>query len=253
MSKGQGIKIVFGGGGFGRYVTDAATAGQWFDALEAGGCKVIDSAQMYTGSEEILGAAHAEKRGFTIDTKDPGGAFGKMNTADIEKNLRGSLKKLDQGQVDIFYFHAPDKSTPPSEFLPIVDKLHKEGLFKRLGVSNFDADHVEEIWKYADANNLVKPSVYQGNYNAIARKQEDLLFPTLRKLGIAFYAYSPLAGGFLSKSKEQYEAGAGRFNDSVEFVGPMYKWLYGRPAMLEALSDWEKIAAEEGCTKAALG
>lgn len=137
--------------------------------------------------------------------------------------------------------------------MPTVDKLHKEGLFKKYGLSNFEASHVQEICEYADAHKLVKPTVYQGNYNAIARKQETELLPTLRKWGISFYAYSPLAGGFLTKTREQYEAGAGRFNNDLPTIGEMYRWLYGRPAMLDALSEWEAIAKEEGCSKAALG
>jgi aflatoxin B1 aldehyde reductase len=43
----------------------------------------------------------------------------------------------------------------------------------------------------------------------VARKQEEVLFPTLRKLGIAFYAYSPIAGGFLTKTKKDIEDGKG--------------------------------------------
>ena len=38
------------------------------------------------------------------------------------------------------------------------------------------------------------------------------------------YAYSPLAGGFLTKTKEDIEAGAGRFNK--EALGGMYAEMY---------------------------
>jgi aflatoxin B1 aldehyde reductase len=41
----------------------------------------------------------------------------------------------------------------------------------------------------------VAPSVYQGKYNPLCRGAEAELLPALRALGIAFYAYSPLAGG----------------------------------------------------------
>lgn len=44
----------------------------------------------------------------------------------------------------------------------------------------------------------VTPSVYQGMYNVITRGVEAELFPALRKLGMAFYAFNPLAGGFLT-------------------------------------------------------
>ena len=86
---------------------------------------------------------------------------------------------------------------------------------------------------------------------AVARKQESVLFPTLRKLGIAFYAYSPIAGGFLTKTKAQIEEGAGRFKKG-DFIGDMYLEMYAKPSYMKALEDWENIANEEGCTRAQL-
>jgi aryl-alcohol dehydrogenase-like predicted oxidoreductase len=68
---------------------------------------------------------------------------------------------------------------------------------------------VRQCWKQvADSNGWIKPSVYQGNYSAIARASEEALFPVLRKHGVSFYAYSPLAMGMLAggKQKESLEA-----------------------------------------------
>jgi aflatoxin B1 aldehyde reductase len=96
----------------------------------------------------------------------------------------------------------------------------------------------------------VLPTVYQGNYSPIARRQESELFPVLRKLGIAFYAYSPLAGGFLTKTAQQIQDGAGRFGP--EALGGMYRQMYMKPSYLDALEKWEAIAKEEGVTRAEL-
>jgi aflatoxin B1 aldehyde reductase len=152
-------------------------------------------------------------------------------------------------QVDIFYIHAPDSSVPLSETLAGVNEVYKKGLFTRFGLSNYQAADVEAVYAHCREHNYVLPSVYQGNYSAVARKQDTLLFPTLRKLKIAFYAYSPLAGGFLTKSKQQIADGAGRFGDAL---GGMYKDMYAKPAYLEALAEWEAIAQDVGCSKADL-
>ena len=72
----------------------------------------------------------------------------------------------------------------------------------------------------------------------------------LRKLGIAFYAYSPLAGGFLTKTAADLDAGAGRFNQQV--LGGMYSSLYDKPSLRQALVDWNTIAEKEGVSKAEL-
>lgn len=138
---------------------------------------------------------------------------------------------------------------PLSSTLAGVNEAYQKGYFTRFGLSNYQAKDVEAVYAHCKENNYVLPTVYQGNYSAVARKQDTLLFPTLRKLNIAFYAYSPLAGGFLTKTKEQIAQGAGRFGDAL---GGMYKSMYAKPAYLEALSEWDAIAKDVGCSKADL-
>ncbi|KAI8653433.1 HET domain-containing protein [Fusarium keratoplasticum] len=99
-------------------------------------------------------------------------------------------------------------------------------------------------------NNYVLPSVYQGNYSAITHKAEEELFPLLRKLGVAFYAYSPIAGGVLAKSPAQIKAGGMRF--SPDQMYGLYHQMYVKDALLDALDDWEGIPTREGVSKAEL-
>jgi len=148
--------------------------------------------------------------------------------------------------VDVFYIHAPDDSVPLPETLAGINDVHKLGLFTRFGLSNYKAADVEKVHDLCKANSYVLPTVYQGNYSPVARLQETLLFPILRKLGMSFYAYSPLAGGFLVKTKQQVQDGAGRFG------GKMYGGMYGKPSYLEALAEWEDAAKEAGCSRADL-
>ena len=107
---------------------------------------------------------------------------------------------------------------------------------------------MQKVYDHCKEKGYPLPTVYQGNYSAVARKQEEVLFPTLRKLGMSFYAYSPMAGGFLAKSKADIEKGIGRFDRSSP-VGQMYQDMYNKPSLLEVLAQWEEIAKEEGCSK----
>ena len=50
---------------------------------------------------------------------------------------------------------------------------------------------VAEIMEICKSNGYVKPSVYQGIYNAVHRSVEPELFPCLRKYGLAFYEFNP--------------------------------------------------------------
>lgn len=132
-----------------------------------------------------------------------------------------------------------------------INKLHQKGAFKRFGLSNYSPQDVEKVYEHCKEKGYVLPTVYQGNYNAVARRVESSLFPTLRKLGMSFYAYSPIAGGFLTKTKQQIDEGAGRFDPNTQ-VGKMYRGLYAKPTYLEVLAEWQETAKEEGCTGAEL-
>ncbi|KAJ7802922.1 Aldo/keto reductase [Mycena olivaceomarginata] len=92
----------------------------------------------------------------------------------------------------------PDRTIPYEVTLKAIDELYREGHFKRWGVSHYTSWEVAEIVGICKQHGYVQPSVYQGIYNAIHRNVESELFPALRKFGIAFYAFNPLAGGFLT-------------------------------------------------------
>lgn len=136
-----------------------------------------------------------------------------------------------------------------------MNDAHEKGYFKRVGISNFTAQQVQEAYDICKTKGYVLPTVYQGNYNAVARRQETELFPTLRKLGISFYAYSPIAGGFLTKTPEQLkQAGedAGRFA-AGGFISAMYNSMYAaKESYLKALEQWSEAAKASGCSKAEL-
>lgn len=147
--------------------------------------------------------------------------------------------------------HAPERRVPIKDTLEGLTELHKQGAFKRLGLSNYLPDELEEAIRVAKEHNLVVPSVYQGNYSAVARRADKELLPIIRKHNIAFYAYSPIAGGLLSKSKETLTEAGGRFGKDHPF-SKMYNGMYNRTKFLEALDEWAHIASEEKISKAEL-
>lgn len=55
----------------------------------------------------------------------------------------------------------------------------------------------------------------------------------------------------MTKTKQEIQDGAGRFDTSTP-IGQMYGGMYGKPSLLEALSEWESIAKEEGVSRADL-
>lgn len=253
-----GLNVVLGTAGFNpnHNYTTPAEAKKLLDAVKENGVTHLDTAQLYGESENFLGELEAAKT-FNIDTKAKGG-FDENNSLipdNLYKNAHTSLERLKTKQVDIFYIHAPDDTLPPSTWLPTIDKLHKEGVFKRLGLSNFRPNQVQEVYDEAKSKNFVLPSAFQGNYSAVTRSIESDLIPLLRKLNIAFYAYSPMAGGFLAKTKDSLlndGVKSGRFATSGKGAAEMYKSMYLKPSLLDALAEWSDAAKEQGCSQAEL-
>lgn len=249
----QSLTVLFGGAGIGNNdpFSKPEDLEKLYSVLLKHNCTNIDSAQLYGQSETALGKTKAGEK-FTIDTKWQGGfaGAGTSRRENIVKTGQESIKKLGVKQVDIFYLHSPDSETPIEDTLAGVQEIYQLGLFKRFGVSNFKPEVVEKIYDHCKEQGYVLPTVYQGNYSPVARKQETTLFPVLRKLGISFYAYSPLAGGFLTKTAQQLKEGAGRFNDAA--IGGMYNRMYAKPTLIKALETWAAIAEQEGTTKAEL-
>ncbi|KAL8281258.1 hypothetical protein RQP46_006292 [Phenoliferia psychrophenolica] len=160
------------------------------------------------GSERLLKSVGATSGSFVLDTKAMGFGRGTHGGNKVRESLEKSLVDLGVTKVNIFYLHAPDRETPFKHVLEQLDILHKEGKYSLLGLSNYSGAEVQAFCDLAATYGFIKPSVYQGNYSALCRGGETELFPVLRKNGMAFYAYSPLAMGMLTGGphKESIEA-----------------------------------------------
>jgi aflatoxin B1 aldehyde reductase len=151
----------------------------------------------------------------------------------------------------VLYIHAPDNVAPIAEQVKGYDELYRRGVFKQLGLSNYSPAEVQEFYDAAKANGCVLPTVYEGSYSAVGRIPEADLLPLLRKLGIAYNAYSPIAGGMLAKSKEEVLSGAGRWDPNT-FFGKLYNSIFNKPSYLNALDLWGEIARDAGVARAEL-
>ncbi|KAJ6020569.1 hypothetical protein N7540_006073 [Penicillium herquei] len=245
------VQLIVGGGTFlddiGR--PSLETVKYILDKLQEKGVKSIDTATIYDNSEELLGQAHAADC-FAVSTKYPGGFLPQPGTNDtLLACAEDSLAKLQTGQVRS---HNILCTASLGNLLDGMNDLHRDGKIKRFGISNLLLCEVEEVIRIRKEKGYMLPSVYQGNYSALARHVETELLPTLRKHNIAFYAYSPIAGGFLTKDVEELRAGDhGRWDPSSVFRG-FYNALYKNPAMREGLSLWPDISSKSNIPKAEL-
>lgn len=151
-------------------------------------------------------------------------------------------------KVDIFYLHRPDPLTPISETLSAVNDVFTRGVFRRFGLSGFPASEVEAIYNHCIEKDYPFPTVYQGSYSPLNRYKERDSLPTLRRLGISFYAYGPSDGGFLGKTVTQ----AKEMARNIALVSAACRPYAGNPKFLEILAKWNAVAEGEGVSGAEL-
>jgi aflatoxin B1 aldehyde reductase len=220
------------------------------DLLKRHGVNHLDTGRLHGNAEERLGQLGiGAGQAFNIDTKWLGGFFdpNSITKERIISDAKDSLSKLGVPKIHTFYLHSPFRSEDIEDTMVGINEAYKMELFEHFGLSNFSPSQVQHVYDVCKANELVLPTVYQGLYNPVNRKTEEELLPLLRILGISFNAYSPLAGGFLTTTREHVTNGKGRFSKD-QYRG-LYAKMYNNEPFLAAHDAWGKIADEENVTR----
>lgn len=229
------FKLILGTMTFGPQVSFEASHSM-IEKFLASGYREIDTAYVYNDgeTESFLGSIlkNIPDDSYSIATKVHPRITGKLDGPAVRRQLTESLKRLGRDYADILYLHFPDPVTPVEDALEMCALLHERGLFKELGLSNYPSWMVIDIWHLCQKNGWPKPVVYQGMYNGLTRSAEPELFPALRKQGIRFYAFNPLAGGVLSGKHQNFDEipSLGRFKQR-----PNYKDRYWKKSFFEAI------------------
>jgi aflatoxin B1 aldehyde reductase len=258
------LNIVMGAMTFGAPGTDGARVHEQkdieaiLDVFLKHGHRELDTARVYCAGtcEEYLGKIDWQGKGIIMETKlypmKGREITGSHSPEDLRKFLMMSLKALNTDKIEMWYLHGPDRSVPYEVTLKAVDELYREGHFKRFGISNYMSWEVAEMVGICKQHGYIQPTAYQGIYNAIHRGVEPELLPALRKFGIAFYEFNPLAGGFFTdrytSMDEKPESGS-RF-DPERNQGKNYRNRYWKPAYFDALATIRPVVAAHGLTMA---
>ncbi len=161
------------------------------------GMTLIDTAEMYGegGAEEVVGAAIAGRRDevFLISKVYPHNASAKGIPAACAR----SLKRLRTDRIDLYLLHWRGR-VPLAETVAAFEVLRAEGQIRFWGVSNLDADDMQELLGVPGAANCATDQVL---YNPAERGIEFDLLPWCRAHAMPIMAYSPLGqGGRLLRS-----------------------------------------------------
>jgi myo-inositol catabolism protein IolS len=155
------------------------------------GVTLIDTAQAYRSSEEVIGRALAggyRERCF-LATKASGGSY--TQTA-MREAMEQSLRALRSDYVDLYQIHGWRGDVPLEEQIGTLVDLQQEGKTRYIGVSNYNAEQMQA------AVNLHSLDSLQPRYNLMDRNFEEHLLPFCVKNGIGVLAHSTLAKGLLT-------------------------------------------------------
>ena len=241
------VKLILGTMTFGESVF-SPQVGEFVNAFLDEGYDELDTAYVYNegNCERLLGEVlEGIGRPFKIATKVNPRITGRLDGKAARAQVTESLERLRMDSVDTVFLHFPDPATPVEDVLKVMNELHEEGKFQEMGLSNFPAWMVTDVWHLCERNGWVKPTVFEGVYNPLARRAEGELRDCLDHFGLRFYAYNPMAGGLMTGRYKSVEEApdTGRFKNR-----PNYKGRYWKPSSFDALHLIEEKAGEYGLT-----
>ena len=117
----------------------------------------------------------------------------------VRKACDESLGRLGVDHIDLYYQHRVDPATPIEETVGAMADLVQAGKVRYLGLSEAAPETIRR------AHRVHPITALQTEYSLWSRDAEGEILPTVRDLGIAFVAYSPLGRGFLAGRFEAAE------------------------------------------------
>ncbi|TCU78753.1 diketogulonate reductase-like aldo/keto reductase [Bradyrhizobium sp. R2.2-H] len=157
-------------------------------ALQRGldlGMTHIDTAEMYGDAELVIADAIAGRRDevFLVSKVLPSNASRRGTITACER----SLKRLKTDRLDCYLLHWRG-SYPLEDTVAAFEELVKSGKIKSWGVSNFDADDLDEILEVAGEGRIACNQVL---YHLKERAIEHAVIPWCERHNVAVVAYSP--------------------------------------------------------------
>ena len=183
-------------------------------ALDAG-INVVDTADRYGDSEEVVGEALVGRRDeVVLATKFWGPVDDDVNHRGASRRwivqaVERSLRALRTDYIDLYQLHRPDPETDVDETLSALSDLVRQGKVRAVGTSSMRGSEIVEAQWTSERRGHERFRTEQPNYSMLDREIEREILPVAQRYGMGTVVYSPLAGGALSG---RYRAGQANEN-----------------------------------------
>jgi len=252
-------RIALGCGNFGgvgsapEFFGQGLSEDQAFELMDAAwefGLTHFDTADAYGGgrSERAIGrwiASRGVRPQLTTKTYNPmqAGADHGLRPERIARQLRMSLERLGVDQVELYLAHEFDPDVPLAESFGALDQAQAGGTIGAYGVSNFGAAQLTA------ALTAGAPQAIQNSYSLLTRQDEQDLLTLCADRQVAYLAFGPLAGGWLTgkyRRGEPFPAGSRMTQRPEPYRGFVTDRTFG------ALDRLQTMAAGRGMSMAGL-
>ena len=217
--------IGLGCGGFGGVGSERSLFGQGeneaaafalMDAAYEAGINYFDTANSYGGgrSEEMVGQWFAERKcrdeiflgtkvGTALSDRPNDGGLSRRH---ILLQVEASLRRLRTEWIDLYMGHQVDDQASLEETLGAFDDLVSSGKVRYAGICNCEAWRLTKACSVADSRRLHRFEAVQNEFNLLAARDQRETLAVVAEQDLAFLAWSPLAGGFLTGKYLEVEA-----------------------------------------------
>ena len=212
-------------------------------ALDAG-INVIDTADSYGDSEEVVGKALKGRRdGVVLATKvsrqmGPDPNHQGVSRRWIMTAVEDSLRRLQTDYIDIYQIHRPDPGTDVEETLSALSDLVHSGKVRAIGSSTTPASDIVEAQWVAERRGLERFRTEQPPYSLLNRGIEREILPVVQRYGIGTLVWAPLAQGLLT--------GRVRKGKQIDLRRVAYFKHLNDERRLDAVEQFIELAAEVG-------
>jgi aryl-alcohol dehydrogenase-like predicted oxidoreductase len=197
--------LVFGAMNFGISTPPEEAAAMLDRAIDAG-ISLIDTADVYGESEQVVGdalAASGRRDQVLLATKvglprGEGPPEQWHRREHIVASCDRSLRRLGTDRIDLYQLHRPSSVVPLEETIGVLGELADAGKVRWIGSSTFAAWMVVEELALARQRALPAFVSEQPPYNLLDRRIENELIPVCERYQLAVLPWSPIGGGVLS-------------------------------------------------------
>lgn len=172
-------------------------------ALDAG-INLIDTADAYHDSEEIVGRALKGRRDDVVLATKVGRPVGSdphhqgASRRWITTAVEHSLRRLQTDHIDVYQIHRPDPDTDIEETLAVLTDLTRAGKIRTFGTSGLPASDLVEAQWVAERRGLQRPRTEQPPYSILNRGIEREVLPVAQRYGMGVLVWGPLGQGMLT-------------------------------------------------------